>query len=116
MSRWVFFDGVCNLCNFWVRFLRKVDRKGALNMASLQSDFAKKHLTKFEINVDSVVYLRDEEIFLESAAILMILKDLGGFSRIFYWFLRMFPFRLRQFVYRWVARNRYKWFGTCMID
>lgn len=85
-------------------------------MASLQSQFAKEKLNDKIIDVDSVVYLRDDVVFVESEAILMILKDVGGFSMIFYWFLRMFPFRLRQFVYRWVARNRYKWFGTCMID
>lgn len=116
MSRWVFFDGVCNLCNFWVRFLQKVDRKGSLNMASLQSELAKEKLQLKIIEVDSVVYLRDDEIFLESNAILMILKDIGGFSKFLYWLLRLFPFRFRQFVYRWVARNRYKWFGTCSLD
>lgn len=85
-------------------------------MVSLQSQFAKEKLNDKIIDVDSVVYLRDDVVFVESEAILMILKDLGGFSMIFYCFSRMFPFRLRQFVYRWVARNRYKWFGTCMID
>lgn len=85
-------------------------------MASLQSQFAKEKLNDKIIDVDSVVYLRDDVVFVESEAILMILKDVGGFSKVFYWFLRLFPFRFRQFIYRWVARNRYKWFGTCMID
>lgn len=85
-------------------------------MASLQSELAKGKLQNKIIEVDSVVYLRNQEIFLESNAILMILKDVGGFSKVLYWFLRLFPFRFRQFIYRWVARNRYKWFGTCSID
>jgi predicted DCC family thiol-disulfide oxidoreductase YuxK len=85
-------------------------------MASLQSELAKEKLQNKIIEVDSVVYLRDDEIFLESNAILMILKDIGGFYKFLYWLLRLFPFRFRQFVYRWVARNRYKWFGTCSLD
>lgn len=85
-------------------------------MASLQSQFAKEKLNDKIIDVDSVVYLRDDVVFVESEAILMILKDVGGFSKVLYWFLRLFPFRFRQFVYRWIARNRYKWFGTCDLD
>lgn len=50
------------------------------------------------------------EFFTESDAILRIFADLGFPWRMMVIF-RIVPRFLRDFVYRWIARNRYRFFG-----
>lgn len=113
----VFFDGYCNLCNSFVDFLIKVDKKGLLKFASLQGETATKRLDTKEhpINKDTVIYLRDNQQFEKSTAVLYILSDLGGFWRLLKIFL-VLPQCLRDFFYRLVAANRYRFISkraTC---
>lgn len=118
----VLFDGVCNLCQSSVQFLLKHDKKGVLRYASLQSKFGRELLQKYQHQVDtnkidSIVFVSDGRAYIESAAALEIAGFLDypfNFLQIF-WF---FPKFIRNPIYRWVARNRYKWFGkeeTCML-
>lgn len=116
----IYFDGVCNLCHWAVRFIIKRDQKAVFSFASLQSDFAKKALKIHENKVrdyDSVVYETDGEIYLKSSAALKILYDLGGVWKcltVFY----ILPKPCRDWVYDFVADNRYRWFGKmdrCLI-
>lgn len=107
------FDGVCNLCNSFVRFLIVRDPKEKFKFATLQSESAQALLNRFGLPVndlDSLVFIAGEKYFLRSSAILHILKELGGVWKLFYIFT-IFPRPLRDFIYRIIAKTRYSIFG-----
>jgi len=107
-SHVVLFDGHCNLCNGFVNWLIRNDRSHNLHFASLQGAFAR------GLNlppVDSVVYLREDKLFVKSTAAVEILLDLGGLWKVAKVFL-ILPQGWRDRIYDWVARHRYAWFGT----
>lgn len=118
--RVVFFDGVCALCDESVRFLIGEDRSRMLRFAPLQGGTAAgepavaKILERGGDGFESVIYMRGEasdvEVFTRSDAILSILDDLGGFWRLV-GFARFLPRLLRDSVYDFIGRNRYRWFG-----
>lgn len=116
----VLFDGVCNLCNGFVNFLIKQDRYAKLSFASLQSDAAQNLFQSQQISlhgVDSVVFLKDGVPAVKSDAVIEILKFLGGGWRLAV-LGYMIPKPIRNLIYDWVARNRYRWFGkrpACLI-
>lgn len=114
----VFFDGVCNLCNSWVQWLIKRDKKNVLHYSSLQSAYAKQHITDPEIlSTDSIVFFVNNTFYTRSSAVFQILKQLGfpyKIALVFY----LVPRFIRDYVYNTVAKNRYRWFGkraTCMV-
>jgi len=107
----VFFDGVCGLCNGFVRFLIRRDKQGFLKFAPLQGKTAAEYLhIKSEYPGDTVVFYTGGKIYTESDAVLEIVSCLG-----FPWSgLRIFmylPVKFRNMIYRLIAGNRYKWFG-----
>lgn len=116
----ILFDGICNLCNSTVSFIIRWDNKALFRFASLQSEKGKALLLKYNIVEDqesTLIYLRNGECLKRSTAILYILKDLGGIWKCFYP-LTYLPNRLRDTVYTFVSRNRYRLFGKrdkCMI-
>lgn len=115
----VLFDGVCNFCNGWVRFIIERDPKQYFRFASLQSETASSLLRKHSIKVslDSIVLLEGEKYYTESTAILRICKQLKGFWKGLY-VLILVPKPIRDAVYRWFAKNRYRFFGrqeSCMV-
>lgn len=112
----VFFDGVCNLCNASVRFLKKYDKHQIFEIHSLQSELAQTLLTPhFPQNLpDSIVYLNNNEILTESDAVLEIFRQLPLPWKFLYIF-KIIPKFLRNSIYRYIARNRYKWFGKCSL-
>lgn len=116
----VLFDGVCNLCNGSVQFLLKRDREARFRFAALQSDTGRSLLAEHGLDpnaLSSVVLIEDGKIWQESSAALRIARYLPGAWKL----LRVFaavPRPLRDAVYRWIARNRYRWFGkteTCWL-
>jgi predicted DCC family thiol-disulfide oxidoreductase YuxK len=122
----ILYDGVCGLCNRLVQFLLKHDQQGRLRFASLQSGFAERVLTRHgfdpkDLDTVQVVvdYERPEERVLgRSDAILRAGKELGMPWNVLAGIARIVPRRLRDVVYRFVARNRYHVFGkseTCML-
>ncbi len=114
------FDGVCNLCNTSVQYVIKHDTKQKFKFASLQSDAAKEILLQYKVknsNLDSIILIHKEQLFDKSSAILILLKILGGFHSILYIFI-IIPKSIRDAVYNYIAKNRYKWYGkmdSCMI-
>ncbi len=116
----VLFDGVCNLCNASVDFILKRDKANRFLVGALQEDAAKKFLSRFEVNsdyLDSLVLIEDGKIFFRSTAALKIAKNLSGFWPFLYVFM-VIPTFLRDRVYNWIGRNRYRWFGkksTCRL-
>lgn len=115
----VLFDGVCHFCNGAVQFIIQHDRRGYFRFASLQSDTGKSLLAgRPDLqNLDSIVLAEGGRFYTESTAVLRIAGKLDGLWKAF-GLLIVFPPALRNPVYRWFARRRYRWFGkarTCMI-
>ena len=116
----VLFDGVCNLCNHAVDFIINRDKKGHFKLGALQDEHVKKLLQSHAINedyLDSLVLLRGEKIFYKSRAALEISRKLNALWPLLYG-LVIIPAFIRDPVYDWIARNRYKWFGkkeTCRL-
>ena len=109
----IFFDGVCNLCNSTVQFVIKHDRRQYFKFAALQSQFAQEQLSGFVLKAkrgDSFVLVEDGKVYEQSTAALRVAKKLSGLWRLLYIFIVVPPF-VRDAVYNFVARNRYKWFG-----
>ncbi len=113
----VLFDGHCNLCNGAVQWIIKRDRRDRFRFASLQSGFAAAALSDLPNLPDSVVLMHKATIRTRSAAAIGIARGLG-----FPWSLAgafwIIPAPIRDWLYTWVARNRYRWFGkqdACMV-
>ncbi len=116
----VLFDGVCNLCNGFVQFIIARDPKARFRFGTLQSNEARDLLRDSSVrpkDLSTVIYIRKSRVMTRSTTALYVLKDLGGPWALCFAFIIAPPF-LRDAVYRWVAHNRYKWFGqreSCMI-
>jgi len=119
-SNLILFDGLCNFCNFWVNFIIDHDDKRYFKFASLQSDIAQRILIEKkidELKIDSIILVVNDQVFSKSSAALQIAKKLNGFWKILYIF-SVIPSPLRDLIYDFVAKNRYKWFGkreTCRV-
>ena len=117
----ILFDGVCNLCDSSVQFVIKHDKKDVFRFVSLQSELGQnilKHIGINPSNIDSVVlYEPGIAYYFKSAAAIEIAKNLGGvfhFGTIF----RIIPTGIRNQLYDYIAKNRYKWFGkkdNCLV-
>ena len=112
----VLFDGVCNLCNSAVQFILNRDPAGHFQFASLQSKAAAR-LLGANPPVDSILLLQDGRTYTKSSAALRIARGLRFPWPLLSLFL-VVPPPLRNLIYNWIARNRYRWFGrreACMI-
>jgi len=120
------YDGVCGLCNRFVRIILKRDHKDRFRFAALQSNFARAILGRHGLNPDvlDTVYLvfdyglPSERLFSRNEAATAVLKELGGFWRFSAGVLDLLPRRFRNWRYNLVARNRYRFFGkyeTCPL-
>lgn len=116
----ILFDGVCNLCNSAVQFTIKHDKKKQFMFAALQSDTGQQLLKQYQLqqeNFSSFVLIKDGQVFLKSTAALMVAKQLNGLIKLLYGFI-IVPAFIRNAVYNFIAKNRYRWFGkkeSCMM-
>ena len=116
----ILFDGVCNLCNNSVQFVIKRDNKQQFLFASLQSDAATKLLLQFyskKIELQSIVLIEENKVYDKSTAALRIARKLNPLWNVLYIFI-IVPKSLRDLVYDFIAKNRYKWFGkqdSCIL-
>jgi predicted DCC family thiol-disulfide oxidoreductase YuxK len=117
----ILFDGVCNLCNGFVQFVINHDKNDIFRFVALQTDLGQEIIKKIGLdnkNIDSVVlYESDFRYYIKSNAALEIIKNLGGIFKLLV-VLKIFPKFIRDWIYDFIARNRYKWLGkkeTCMI-
>ena len=109
----ILYDGICNLCNSSVRFILKHDTREKFLFSSLQSDASKNlllHLNCKIIEMNSILLVENGQIHEKSEAVLKIASELR-----FPWNLtasfRVLPRKVRDSMYDFVARNRYRWFG-----
>lgn len=116
----ILFDGVCNLCNNAINFVIKRDPKNRFLYAPLQSISGKKLIKEHDIDiasVDSIILIRKDRAYIKSTAALFIAQKLSGLWPLMIAFY-ILPSFMRNWVYDYVARNRYTWFGkkdACMI-
>jgi predicted DCC family thiol-disulfide oxidoreductase YuxK len=116
----VIFDGVCNYCCGVVNSIIRKDPGGIFRFAPFQSDAAKRILEKYNYpadSLDSFVLIDEGKLYTKSEAGLRVQKLLGGIHKLLYAFIAV-PAPVRDAVYDYIARNRYKWYGKkeeCMI-
>jgi predicted DCC family thiol-disulfide oxidoreductase YuxK len=116
----ILFDGVCNLCNSAVDFVIRRDKNDRFKFGALQDNETKSILKDYKINqdyLDSIILIRGDEVFYKSKAALEISKNLSGLWPAWYVFT-IVPAIIRDPIYDWIARNRYRWFGkkeTCRL-
>lgn len=116
----ILFDGVCNLCNGAVQFIIKRDKKGNFSFASLQSAEGQKLSKEYNLPVtdfNSFILIENNKVYTRSTGALRVTRKLRGLWPLIYGFI-IIPKFIRDGVYNWIARNRYKWFGKkdeCMI-
>ena len=116
----VVFDAQCLLCNGWVQFLLRHDRRGIVRFASIQGAIGQSLLAQAGLKVDglqTLLVVDGTRAWQHTSAILRVLDVLGWPWRLA-WGAWLVPAPLRDTLYRWVARNRYRLFGrseTCAM-
>ncbi|MBA4241998.1 MAG: thiol-disulfide oxidoreductase [Sphingobacteriaceae bacterium] len=114
------FDGYCNLCHSSVQFVLKHEKNNEIYFTSLQSPTGIEILNHYSINpkeIDSLVLIEKNKAYIKSTAALRITKYLKGLYPIGFGLL-IIPSFIRNWVYDYVAKNRYKWFGkmdNCLV-
>ncbi len=115
----ILFDGVCNLCNGFVDFIIRKDTNAVFRFASLQSAFGLKFQEENKallFGKDTVILVSEDGVFTESVAAIKILSSIKGFG--FVRFFKFLPISFNNLIYRFIARNRYLFFGkrnTCRV-
>jgi len=116
----ILFDGVCNLCNGAVNFVIKRDPGNVFKFAPLQEKQGALLLKTHAIDtqkLDSIVLIENEKVYVKSSAALRIARKMSNLWPLFF-VLLIIPSFIRDGVYDFIAKNRYKWFGKkeqCMI-
>ncbi len=114
------FDGVCNLCNGFVQFVIKRDPAEQFVFGALQSEIGQSLLEQHQLpkNLSTVVLIHQGKAYTQSDVALETGRILGGGWQAFYVFKWILPAFLRNAIYDWLARNRYRLFGKseqCMV-
>lgn len=116
----ILFDGICNLCDRAVQFVIRHDPEAKYKFASLQGETGQlllKNLGRPLNTLDSFILIDDNKAYTRSDAALLIARDLKGPVKALYGFI-IVPRFIRNAVYHFIARNRYRMFGKktqCMI-
>jgi predicted DCC family thiol-disulfide oxidoreductase YuxK len=107
----IFFDGICGLCNRWVTLMLRQDREARLRFAPLQGPTAAAALRLLPKPwPDALIGLEGDRLYLKSEAVLWAFSQLPApwsWMRV----LGLFPLRLRNFAYDFMAQRRYRFFG-----
>lgn len=109
----VLFDGVCNLCDHTVQFVLKHDTRKQFVFGSLQGKAGQAYLQQFHLPTDhfnSFILVEGDKLYTRSTGVLRLLKHLGKGWQLLYAFIIIPPF-IRDALYRFIAKNRYTWFG-----
>ncbi len=105
----VCFDGVCVLCNKSVQRLIRIDKKEKLHYTSLQGEYCTSHASRIP-DVDSIVFISDDQYYIKSTAVIRILSCIGGIYK-----LALIGYVVPRFIRDWfydrTARKRYKKWG-----
>ena len=110
----IVFDGVCVLCSRWVDFVLRRDGGGRYKFAAMQTASGRDLLTAHGIDPDdplSFLLLEGESGYTDTDAIVRILHSFGTGWRFLALLVTIVPRFIRDPLYRWVARHRYRIFG-----
>ena len=116
----IIFDGVCNLCNGWVKFVIRRDPAGLFSFAPMQSDRAQELIAEHHgmpFDCETILLIKKGTVYARSDAVMEITRELPRCSVLFR-ILQLTPKPMRDFFYRIVARHRYRLFGKrdpCMV-
>ncbi|WP_264558674.1 thiol-disulfide oxidoreductase DCC family protein [Flavobacterium sp. N2270] len=117
----ILFDGVCNLCDASVQFIYKHDKKDIFRFVAIQSELGQKiikHIGVDTSKIDSIIlYEPGLSYSYKAEAALTIAKNLSGIYSLL-GYLNFIPNSIKNIVYDYIAKNRYKWYGkkeACMI-
>ena len=116
---YVFYDGECGFCNFWVQWILNNDKKDKFLFASLQGNFGQNFLKErnLETNNFNTIYLWKPEAYYlkKSSAIIKIAENLGGKYRLST-LIRIIPRFIRDFVYDAISNRRKKLMNaSCLL-
>lgn len=109
----ILFDGECNLCNASLSFVMKHDKKKQFEILPIQKLSEADvpiHTVQAVKQLNTILLIENESVYMYSTAILRVCKHLGGWPKLLYVFI-IVPVFIRDAIYRFVARNRYRWFG-----
>ncbi|PXY43523.1 thiol-disulfide oxidoreductase DCC family protein [Flavobacterium hydrophilum] len=117
----ILFDGVCNLCDSSLQFIIKHDKKDMFRFVALQSELGIgicNYIGVDRTKIDSIIlYNPGVAYYYKSSAVIEIAEELGGVYSLISIF-KILPEKLRNYIYDYIAKNRYKWYGkkeSCMI-
>ncbi len=116
----ILFDGVCNFCNSSVNFVIQRDKNSRIKFTALQSEAGQQLLKQFNLpthSFDTFIFIEEGVAYTLSTGALKVSKYLSGWWPMMYGLI-IVPKFIRDSIYKWIAKNRYKWFGKkdqCMI-
>lgn len=117
----ILFDGVCNLCDASVQFIYKHDKNDIFRFVAIQSELGQKiikHIGVDTSKIDSIIlYEPGLSYSYKAEAALTIAKNLSGIYSLL-GYLNFIPNSIKNIVYDYIAKNRYKWYGkkdACML-
>ena len=108
----IFYDGLCAMCNRFIRILITLDKKEKFLLAPLQGkngEILKEGFSKELKGIDSVIFY-NKKVYTKSSAVINILSELGGIYKLAYIF-NIIPSFISDSIYDYIARNRFQWFG-----
>ena len=113
------YDGNCILCSGVIQWVIRNDKKVLFRFSRLQENSVKDFLFSAEIDdgLDSVILLDEGKLYYKSDAAFLILDHIEGYWRILK-ILKVFPLKIRDWIYQLIAKNRYRWFGqkeNCLV-
>ncbi len=110
----IVFDGACVLCSRWVDFILRHDIAGRFQLAAMQGTHGRTLLASHGLSPDdpaSLLLVQANRGYTDTDAIIRILQALGAGWRLLAALLKLVPRPIRDSLYRWLARNRYRLFG-----
>jgi len=116
----IVFDGECVMCSANARFVLRHDRRRRFRLTTAQGPLGAALYRHFGLRADeegTILVVDRGHVFTESDAAIAIPAGLGWPWRVAA-ALGIVPRSIRDPVYRWVARNRFRWFGrreTCWV-
>jgi predicted DCC family thiol-disulfide oxidoreductase YuxK len=116
----IVFDGYCVLCSGWASFILRHDLQATYRLLPAQSPIGHALYVHYGLdpqNFETYILIRDGVAWFKSDAAILMMQGLG-----FPWSLaaivRIVPRAWRDWLYGWVARNRFRFFGrrtTCYL-
>ena len=113
MTAIIVFDALCVLCSAHAQFVLRHDRRGRLKLASLQSEIGRRLYRRVGLDPSdpqSLIVVDADRVLTDSDAVIAIWTGFGGAWNAASAF-RIVPRVVRDPIYRWIARNRYRLFG-----